>query len=189
MILVWPMRVGHRLLAYLHYSFIRFGLPVASYLDGFKRSIIGKCIIFAPPKQMQVIMDGVTYLQTLDPNMFMRLTAERRYVFWYYKRDLQCREIFSICDNFILWGKEGVVTFFVQCILDYNLKLLPLDKTLGTREASAARRRQIQQLLFEWLNKQSFNPELVRQYQEFAEAGSENENVSVPTICSGQSEQ
>jgi len=171
MILSAPIRLGGRLLADLLYFSIRFALPPVMYSTGFKRSVIGKCIIFAPPKQMQVILGGVTYLQTLDHKMFLRLTAERRYVFWYHKSlCLQCKEIFSISDNFILWGKEGVITCFVQCIFEFTSKSLPLEKTLDkNHEATVAKRRQIQQLVFEWLNKHSFAPELVKQYQESLE--------------------
>jgi ABC-type xylose transport system permease subunit len=130
---------------------------------GLKRSVIGNCTILAPPKQMQLIMQGVEYLRTLDPEMFQKLTAEREYVFWYHKqRYMRCKEYFSIPDNFLLWGKEGIVTCFVQSIMSSSLEESPFKKSLVTR-------RQVLQQVFEWVRKHSLPPELVKQYQEFAE--------------------
>ena len=132
-------------------------------LTGYKRSVEGTCTIFAPPKQMKEIMHGIEYLRTLDPEMFQRLTTKQRYVFLYSKkRHMRCKEYFSFPDNYLLWGKEGVVTCFVQSITSSSLEESPFKKSPVTR-------RQVQQQVFEWVKKHSFQPELVKQYQEFAE--------------------
>jgi hypothetical protein len=165
--LKWPIRVLGYLLAVLVYWIIKLGLMPSLRLIGYKRSVTGTCIILAPPKQMRIILQGLTYLRTLDPEMFQRLTTERQYVFWFEKnRYSRCREFFTITDNFLLWGNEGVVTCFVQSVMDSPLeKASPFKK----RKLTVITRRQIQQQVFEWLKKHSFSPELTEQYKTWAE--------------------
>ena len=158
-----PVLVLGHLFSYPMYWYVKFGLGPALPLTGFKRFVVGTCTILAPPKQMQAIMQGVEYLRTLDSEMFQRLTTERRYVFWYNKQHhMRCKEYFSVPDNYFLWGKEGVVTCFVQSIMTSSLEESPFKKSPVTR-------RQVQQQVFEWVKKNSFQPELVKQYQAFAE--------------------
>ncbi len=143
---------------------IRFVLLNMLRLAGQKRSVVGQCIIWAPPKQMQIILEGIAHLQTIDREMFLRLTAKRRYVFWYQaKQFIECREIFTIPENYLQWGKEGVIACFVQAIMDFNLKYLPLKKGV-----EVTNRREIQKHLFEFVNKHSFSPELVDFYRKEA---------------------
>jgi hypothetical protein len=52
-------------------------------IKGNKRSIVGTCTIIAPPKQMQIILEGITFLREIDSEMFKRLTVEQKYVFLY----------------------------------------------------------------------------------------------------------
>jgi hypothetical protein len=143
---------------------LKYGLSPLLRLFGCKRTIVGTCVILAPPKQMLIILQGIEYLRTLDSEMYQRLTAERRYVFWYNTagRYLRILDIFSITDSFLLWGKEGVVTCFVQSVIGSALEQSPFKRSKITD-------RQARQQLFEWLSKHSFSPELVKHYQEFAE--------------------
>jgi hypothetical protein len=149
---------------------VRFVMPHTLWLVGQKRLVVGKCIILAPPKQMQIILQGITYLQTIDREMFLRLTAERRYIFWYHpKQFVECREIFTINENYLQWGKEGAVACFVQAIMDFNLKHLPLERSLFKKDYGVvADRYEIQQHVFEFVKKHSFPQELVDFYHEEA---------------------
>ena len=166
-ILQWPIRTIGYYLAVLVYWIIRLGLTPSLMFTGYKRSVTGTCIILAPHKQMQIILQGLTYLQALDPEMFQKLTTGRRYVFWFHKNHYsRCREYFTITDNFLLWGNEGVATCFVQSVMDSSLeKTSPFKK----RKAAEITRHQIQQQVFEWLNKHCFSPELTEQYKTWAE--------------------
>jgi hypothetical protein len=144
-------------------------MPLTLRLVGQERLVIGKCIILAPSKQMQIILQGITDLQTLDREMFLRLTAERRYIFWYHpKKYVHCREVFTITENFLLWGKEGVITCFVQAVLDFNLQYLPWERSMVEHRGEVADRHDIQQQVFEFLKKNSFSPELVEQYHKMS---------------------
>jgi hypothetical protein len=168
--LLGPFGVFRFLAAHLFiYLPLRFAMPITLRLGGLKQFAVGKCIILAPPEQMQTIMQGITYLQTIDREMFLRLTAEHRYIFWYHpKRFMECREIFSINDNYLQWGKEGVVACFLQAIMDFNLKHLPLERSVFKKQVAVVDRREIQQQVFEFVKKHSFPPELVAFYQEEA---------------------
>ena len=167
---IWVLRffVGYS----LFYLPARIVIPLQLRLKGYKRSVFGACTILAPPKEMQIILQGITYLQTLDPEMFQRLTAEHRYMFLYHpQKYLRFRRIFSITDNFLLWGNEGIATCFVQSILDFTLWVLPSERSLIKSNQVAATRQEIQRQVFEWVKKHSFRPELVKQYEKLAECG------------------
>ena len=135
---------------------------------------MGKCAIWAPPKQLHAILEGVKFLQAIDPEMFRRLTTARRYVVWYDpKHSLSCRDVFSITDNFLHWGREGVATCLVQNILDFTLLRLPFEKMLGLeRENIVAARREVLQRLLKWVSEHSFSEELVKQYEEMVKDSS-----------------
>ncbi len=167
----WPIRTLREAIAYLlFYLPVRFVMPLHLRLSGYEQSNIGACTILAPPKQMQIILEGVTYLQMLDSEMFRRLTAERRYIFWYFKQMpyLQCRNVFGITDSFMSWGKEGVVACFVQCVLYFNLEHLRRSQIKNCKD-SATTRHEMQKQVLEFLERHSFPAELVKQYQAFAE--------------------
>ena len=137
-------------------------LPCLRLFDGYQKSAIGTCVILAPPNQMKVILQGIEYLRTIDSEMYQRLTAERRYVFCYKKGNYgRMEHIYFMPETFLLWGKEGVVTCFVQTIIGSAIEQSPFKKSTMTRH-------QVQQQVFEWLSNRSFSPELVKQYQEFA---------------------
>jgi hypothetical protein len=157
----WPIQIFRYSVAYVFfYLSIRFTMPFTLRLGGYKRSVVGTCTILAPQKQMQVILHGLTYLQALDSEMFQRLTVEQRYVFWYHKsRYLRCFEFFTITDNFLSWGDEGVAACFVQSILS-----LPLRKPF-LNEDVVITRSQAQQQFSEWLKKHSISPNFSQHYQ------------------------
>jgi hypothetical protein len=144
-------------------------MPLQLRLNGYRRSVFGTCTILAPPREMQIIQQGITYLQTIDQEMFLRLTGERRYIFWYHpKHFVECREIFTINENYLNWGKEGVIACFVQAIMDFNMKHLPLDRSLFKKHVAVVDRHDIQQQVFEFVKKHSFPPELVDFYRKEA---------------------
>lgn len=169
-----PIRFGYYLLGRLMYFVVRFGMPITIRLEGYKRSTIGKCVILAPPKQMQIILEGAKFLEAIDPSMFQQVTAERRYVFWYHPtRFVSCREIFTVTDNFLLWGKEGVAICFVQSVLDFTWIRLPFEKALTwCRENTIAAHREVQQQVFKWISDHSFPAELLKQYKEISKEAS-----------------
>jgi hypothetical protein len=162
MLMTEPIRLARNLLAYLFYLLIRYVLPLPFYLYGFKRSVVGCCTVLAPAKQTKTILEGIEYLRALDSNLYQQLTVEHRYFFWYHpNRILQCRDAFSICDNFLSWGKEGVVITLVQSIYDYTIFYSNWEKKLKrSRIESVSMRRAIQKKLFEWSNKQNLPSEL-----------------------------
>lgn len=171
------IQVCRRSIAYLIYLLIRLFLAPGLRLTGYKRLRFGTCTLLAPAEQMRVVLEGIELLQTLDPAMFRRLTAERPYVFWYNEKatHLQAREYFVITNTFLHWGKEGVAIFFVQCILDFNLRFLPMVRNLAWNpEDKLAARYEIQRRVLEWLKKHTFPSELVVQYEEFAKQRSSN---------------
>ena len=164
------IQVCRRSIAYLMCLLMRFSFPFGR-LAGYKRSCVGACTILAPPEKMPIILEGIALLQTLDPAMLRRLTGERPYFFWYNDKAtfLQAGELFAITDSFLYWGKEGIAIFFVQCMLEFDLMFLPRLRNLQWRpEDTSAARSEIQRQVLEWIRQHSFQPELVRQYEEFA---------------------
>jgi hypothetical protein len=176
--ILWPIRLWSCLTYFLFYLFCRCVIQFATFfsLDGYKRADVGTCTIVAPPKQIKIILEGIEFLRTIDPSIFRRLTAEHRYIFVYVSKPVarfQCRDIFSIDDACLSWGKEGICICLVQSILAFNLMYLPVESSLVVgnrgREAFEAR-REIQQQLLKWMAGHSFSPVLVKHYEELAKA-------------------
>jgi len=139
-------------------------LPCFRLFEGYKKSVIGTCVILAPPNQTDQILKGIEYLRTLDSEMYRRLTAERRFLFFYKKGSYnRMLDIFSIPDNFLAWGREGVVTCLVQAVIGSAMEQSPLKESKLTRH-------QVLQQIYEWLKNHSFQPELIKQYEKFAES-------------------
>ena len=160
-----------RLMALPFYGLIQV-IPLGLFLSGHRRSRIGTCTLWAPRGKMGVILDGMAFLESVDPVMFKRVTAERRYVFWYNPKGpvLQAAKYFAITDKYLYWGQEGVAIFFVQCMLDFTLKYLPQLRNLAWSPADTlAARSEIQGRLSEWIKQHPFPAELVVQYEKLAE--------------------
>ena len=170
----WPIRLVRHWAAYLlAYLPARILLRFIAPFSNYKRFKIGRCTVVAPAKQLEIIREGLTHLQAIDPEMYRRLIDERCYRFWYKDKGahqfLQCREIFAVADSYLSWGKEGVAIFFVQCMLDFNLQYLRMVRTFDhSAEAAKAARGEIQKQVFNWVKKHSFPPELVKHYEVIA---------------------
>jgi len=166
----WLVRIYRCSIACLLYLSIKIGLPLVMHfgVTGYKRSVVGTCTILAPPKQMQIILEGTTYLRDIDPEMFRRLTAERKYFLSYHKKHrTSFKEFYTITDNGLLHGKEGVVICLVQIILIRDVKDSLGRFRINSSEEIAARRDYKQQI-FEFVKRHSFSPKLVDHYQKLA---------------------
>jgi hypothetical protein len=144
-------------------------VPLLQRLCRRKKTVIGTCVIWAPPKQMQAILEGIEYLQQLDPEMFKRLTAERKYVLWHDKKHrTNAYAAYSISDPYLLNGREGVVIFLVQTILNRTAQD-SLGRLRMKRADALAADRENRKQLFEFIKMHSFSPQLIKQYQTNAE--------------------
>ncbi len=158
-------------MACLLFFFIKIWKPFVIWLGvtGYKRSVVGTCTILAPPKQMQIILEGITFLRDIDPEMFKRLTTERKYVLSYHaKHRTSFEEFHTITNNGMLHGKEGVAISLVQIILFRTAKDSLGQFGVDRLEEMAARRVYKKQI-FEFVKKHSFAPHLIEHYQRLAE--------------------
>jgi hypothetical protein len=164
-------QIYRRSMVCLLYLAARFGLFIV-WLFGikdYKRSIVGSCIILAPPKQTQIILEGIAYLQNIDTEMFKQLTVERKYILWYHKQHrTSAYEIYAINDRYLYHGKEGVVVCLVQTVLDRTMKD-SLGRFGVKSYDSTAKLREGRQQIFEFVKRHSFSTELVKQYQKLIE--------------------
>ncbi len=137
-----------------------------------QKSVNGKCIILAPPKQMEVFIEGLAFLQEIDSNMFHRLTDDNHFFFVYVKnRTGSFDRFFCINDAFLSWGQEGVAIYFAQAVLDFSLMCLPAKMTrIETRTTRIITRCEIQKQLLNWIyqHSHSFDAALVKHYEEIA---------------------
>jgi hypothetical protein len=153
----------------LLYLMAKCGLPLVVRLARRKKSVIGTCTIWAPPKQMQAILEGIEYLRKLDPEMFKRLTVEHKYVLFYHKKHRTIAyAAYSITDHYLLHGKEGVVIFLVQTILNRTMQD-SLGRFRVKRSDALVADRENRKQIFEFVKKHSFSPKLVEQYRKSAE--------------------
>jgi hypothetical protein len=164
-------KLYRRTVAWVLYLFIRVGYYCIWLfgIKGYKRSVVGKCVILAPSLQMQTIIEGISFLEKIDLDMFKRLTTDRKYFFWYHKqRRVGALDVYSITDHYLCHGKEGVVICLVQSVLDRAMieSLTGFSTQPGDRTVKNKERRQ---QLFEFIKKHLFSPQLVKQYQKLAE--------------------
>jgi hypothetical protein len=137
------------------YYLIKFGLAPSLISAKYERYVEGTCVILAPPGPLSTIKEGLHALRALDPTIFQELTVKRRFIFWYHaSKYLNAREVFTITDNFLRWGANGVIACFVQAVFDTS--------------SCAQTRNQMQQCVFNHLKKYSLPPELLKQYEVFA---------------------
>ncbi len=126
----------------------------------------------APPKQLQIFMEGLEFLRTIDPGMFQRLTGDNCLYFVYsQKRTGNFDRFFCINDAFLSWGQEGVAIYFAQAVLDFSLMCLPAKMTrIETRTTRIITRCEIQKQLLNWIyqHSHSFDAALVKHYEEIA---------------------
>jgi hypothetical protein len=173
------IEIPRRFAGFCVYLFIKYSLPLSLRIfGGCKKSRIGACTILAPPMQMLQILEGTRLLQTIDAEMFQRLTVERRYMLWYHPKYCgHCREIFSITDNFLNRGSEGVSVFCVQCVLEMTLES---DAIAGSKywtyKDALKLRNKIQHAVFDWAKSHRMSPELVMEYAEIRDMAELEEN-------------
>jgi hypothetical protein len=172
------IQVCRRLIVYLLYLIFRLVVRLALGFTGYERRSVGTCTVLAPVEKMPTILEGIELLRTLDPSMFRCLTVEQSYCFLYSNKMgyEQLFEYFIITDKFLRRGKDGVAIFCVQCILDYELLVLPKWRNLSWRHRDAVKARsKIQQQMFNWVKQYPFPAELVQHYKTLAERWLSNE--------------
>lgn len=172
------IRLCGRIVEFLIYWLTRFLILLATLIGEHRRSVVGRCMIIAPPEKMKAILEGFTFLQSIDLVMFQKLTVERRYICFYLpKVTFQRREIFGISDAFLHWGKEGIATCLVQAVLNFALFYLPrhsIDlgfrhpdgRCIGGSLEGVNACKEVQQELSQWMKTHSFSPGLLKQYPQ-----------------------
>jgi len=121
-----------------------------------------------PARRLNVINCGLAYLKQIDPNMYEAVAERRGLIIWYFRGPcLRCGRAFSIPENLLLWGNEGVALFLAQTIIRWDTEHLPFKDAVTATSA----RRLTMQRLGAWISRQNFTPELVRQYEDLASEG------------------
>jgi hypothetical protein len=149
-------------------SFLHWFLKSASRISGYRCATIGNCDILAPLNKLPSILQGFVYLQNIDPEMYERLIAKNQFVFCYekklpfrFKKPFRFREIYTITDNDLSWGNEGVAVRLVQSVLR---NALSTNFVKGSEEYLAASLK-LHQQIFEWARNHSLPSELVEHYK------------------------
>jgi len=162
--------VARGALLLLKFGYSKYCLSFVNLICGYKIAKIGTLTIVAPQEKLQIILDGVDYLKTLDPIMYQMLTVDQKYVCQYDKAISRAGEFFSINDNLLSYGKEGVVASFVQEILLFNRLHKPFERQ--PRRQTAAKLKAYNEILNQlclWLKTNSFHPKLVAYYRKLLE--------------------
>ena len=140
---------------------IKASVGIARY----RRVYVGGCRIMVPARRLNVINSGLAYLKQIDSKMYEAVSERHGLIIWYYKGPcLRCGRAFSIPEDLLLWGNEGVALFFAQTIIRLDTEHLPFKDAVT---ATSARRLTMKRLVT-WISRQNFTPELVRQCEDIA---------------------
>ena len=166
-------KIYQGLVFYLFHPFFKVGNLLAGFFlllpASYKRSIVGTCIIFAPPKQMQTILQGIAFLKEVDLAMYERLTVERKYILTYQKkRRTHLDEFYSVTDDILTAGNEGVAIGLVQIIL-FRDEVNSLGQFGIDPSKEMAARLKFKQQILEFVKKHSFPVRFIEFYQRRAE--------------------
>lgn len=166
----------------LIYLSARLALP-ALRLNGYCRERFGKCSIWAPPEKLDQLRKGVEYPRTADLFLFERLTSQRRILFMYHKdRHARCGNLFTICDEFMLWREVGVASRIVGALLLLDEEE---NEALWDRNAGKRAGRRVVEKTYDWMSKHSLPQGLVEQYRARAEDHSEVAPLATRTPTGG----
>ena len=87
----------------------------------YRRVYVGECRIMVPARGLNVINCGLAYLKQIEPNMYEAVAERRGLIIWYFRGPcLRCGRAFSIPENLLLWGNEGVALFLAQTIIRWD---------------------------------------------------------------------
>jgi hypothetical protein len=145
-------------------------VPVLAALCGSQRLKFGRSVFWIPRQKAQVVRDGVTLLQSRDPEMFFWLTKRQRLVINYFDGPRLHRKsghrLFFMHSKFVDWGPQGVACFAVQSLMLAANALQTNPNNLDERGASP---KSVSRNMTEWLNGHSFHPRLISSYRQLVE--------------------
>ena len=164
------------------YWIMRFGIGPGLFLTRYRRVTMGAYVIVAPLNKMPLILQGFVYLQTIDMEMYQRLVKNRICLCYIQKLPLSSKqqkplqEIYTITDNYLKWGNEGIAVCLVQTVLWHEFRTRLSKDSKGHLAASFI----LKQQLYEWIKGHSFSPELVKQYQKALEDDAPSKKSNAP---------
>ncbi len=165
---ILPLPIIGDLLYYANYAFVLVWGAVAATICGWQRLKFGTSVFWIPKQNAQMIRKGVELLRIRDPEMFSRLTSERRLIIYYFEGSEFFRKsshrLFFMHARFVEIGPEGVACFIVQSLMMAAAVRRVNQRRLDDQEKAAL--KPVSRNMVEWLREHSFNPELISAYQK-----------------------
>lgn len=141
------------------YGLARLMLAPSLKLIGYRKTQVGRCVLWGPPSKLEVMLGGVWHLKKCDPELFTRLSQGPPIIFWYHSsHQICCGNIFTIPESYFLWNVAGVAARLLQ-----SLAVLEAARTAPRTDAND-KRRGICEQSYQWLCRIELPGELLDQY-------------------------
>jgi hypothetical protein len=150
---------------YAGFIFLKLSSPLSFWLAGFKRFAFGTSTIWVPKGKIKAVMDGVECLRSRDAEMFLRFTKKQKLLIYYSKNvkvDNLCGFLFGLHERYVTLGSEAVASYIVQALMLSDASPSANQHRLNDRQRAAL--KAAPRLTLEWMEKQSFDPRLIKSW-------------------------
>lgn len=129
----------------------------------------GNCLVWTPKNREQAISDGIAFLRTRDPEMFLSLTTKQRLMFFYSEAMAKNDggRIYALEEQYIKWGPEGIATSMIQAL--FMLGASPGINRLNLSNDERSALKAVPQMVLEWMRKHSIQGNLIYAYRKMSE--------------------
>jgi hypothetical protein len=133
---------------------------------GYSQWCRGNCIVWAPKHIVEQAKEAIVYVQGIADETSLDFGNHSKIILWYDKdRLVRCKNIFTICDRTLAWGRDGIIAHLVTS--SFTLRSYP-KSGFATREEGRVAQQLVMRQSHEWLKKHGLADGLVQQYAEWA---------------------
>lgn len=81
---------------------------------------VGRAIFWGTPEFLKSVDEALSFLQIQGADLYESL-KNMPGVFWYSpETSFQVGKTFAVCDAYLVWGKQGILTRTVSCLMKYE---------------------------------------------------------------------
>lgn len=163
-------------LCFLVYGFAILTIPFIAWLSGCQRVKCGSLVFWIPRSARKSVLEAVELLREKDPEMFLRLMAQRRLTFVYTHQMNAPNSGGRLCGlhkRFIDIGPEGIVCFLLQSL--FCREASPAVNQCRLSESKLAAKKAAPRKVLGWMLQHSFDPSLINSYRRVTEKWEQSE--------------
>lgn len=150
-------------------SLIKLYAPLDFFLGRYKLIKRGRCSIWVPKSQKQLVLEGLDLMKTCDDELYSRLEKCNLLIYYSGKRIAANNggSIYGLHEIFCGWGPEGVATFLVHSLFMYEAS--PTANTIWLTEDELLALKMAPHKVHDWMRKHSIRADFTQSYQSVVE--------------------